>query len=169
MKKIYAGIGARSTPEKYLELMEHVSHELSPSWMLRSGGALGADSAFERGALDKEIHLPWNSYNNHWDGQDGAIVPEIIPAVAAIAEQYHPNWRALTGGAKAMMYRNVTVILGVRLDSHVNMVVCWTKDGKLVGGTSQAMRIAYAYDIPVYNLALESDITRLAKIMNKLR
>jgi hypothetical protein len=32
-------------------------------------------------------------------------------------------------------------------------VVCWTPGGLLKGGTAQAMRIAHAYGIPVFNLA----------------
>lgn len=165
MNKLYAGIGARDTPADVLDLMETISQQLSPNWTLRSGGARGADEAFERGALEKEIHLPWNSYNDHWVGRDGSMVPEFIDATKAIAQQYHPNWKAVSDGAKSMMYRNVTIVLGVRLEQHVSMVICWTKDGKLVGGTSQALRIAYAYDIPVFNLAIEEDITRFAKVM----
>lgn len=45
-------------------------------------------------------------------------------------------------------------MLGPKLDSPVNFVVCWTSDGKASGGTGQALRIAAdpAYAIPVFNL-----------------
>lgn len=164
--KIYAGIGARQTPFEQLDLMAHIASELGSSWLLRSGGAVGADATFERNAGAKEIHLPWNSYNKHWDGRDGAIVPAFTQRIQDIAKTHHPVWEQLSVGAKQMMCRNVTIVLGEHLDKYVDMVVCWTKNGKLVGGTSQAMRIAYAYDIPVFNLAIEMDITRLVKHIN---
>ena len=61
---IYAGIGARKTPGGVLVLMREVGAILArDGWMLRSGGAEGADSAFEAGAKSaggaREIFLPW--------------------------------------------------------------------------------------------------------------
>lgn len=161
--KIYAGIGARDTPPEYLELMTHIAQDLGPNWMLRSGGATGADSAFAAGAEHKEVHLPWNSYNNQWEGRDGAIVPTINPRAYEIAAKHHPYWYGLRDSAKTLMCRNVTIVLGQNLDDYAKMIICWTKDGRLVGGTSQAMRVAFDYDIPVFNLALEEDIKRLIK------
>lgn len=47
---IYAGIGSRSTPDDVIDKMhvlgEHFAHK---GWLLRSGAADGADSAFEHG------------------------------------------------------------------------------------------------------------------------
>lgn len=50
MMKIYAGIGSRKTPKKILEQMRNISSFLAKEgYTLRSGGADGADSAFEDG------------------------------------------------------------------------------------------------------------------------
>jgi len=51
MTKYYAGIGARSTPQNILDIMTNLAHKLSEKeYILRSGGALGADMAFDEGS-----------------------------------------------------------------------------------------------------------------------
>ena len=45
----YAGIGSRRTPPELLDEMEVLGRQLAiADYVLRSGGAKGADSAFER-------------------------------------------------------------------------------------------------------------------------
>ena len=47
---LYAGVGARKTPADVLGWMERIAAGMATQgWTLRSGGARGADSAFERG------------------------------------------------------------------------------------------------------------------------
>ena len=51
MPRFYAGIGARATPPEILNLMTRAAFALTKrGYVLRSGHAIGADSAFERGA-----------------------------------------------------------------------------------------------------------------------
>lgn len=64
--------------------------------------------------------------------------------------------------------RNVCQILGADLHTPVQMVICWTKGGKLVGGTAQALRIARANNIPIFNLALDSSGPALMEFLNEL-
>jgi len=46
----YAGIGSRSTPDNVLGIMEKLGIVLAKKgFILRSGGADGADKAFEKG------------------------------------------------------------------------------------------------------------------------
>ena len=60
----YAGIGSRETPKNKCRLMTKIAKILSGKYTLRSGGADGADSAFEAGAGDnKQIFLPSNYFN----------------------------------------------------------------------------------------------------------
>ncbi|NYZ25158.1 hypothetical protein HND93_36125, partial [Azospirillum sp. ROY-1-1-2] len=64
----YAGIGSRETPPAVLEVMAAVGERLAQlGWVLRSGGAVGADQAFERGCDRvggrKEIFLPWPGFD----------------------------------------------------------------------------------------------------------
>ena len=62
----YTGIGSRKTPKTILKLFTEVAIYLSKQgYILRSGGAKGADQAFERGAAKKEIYLPWRNFENN--------------------------------------------------------------------------------------------------------
>ena len=60
----FAGIGSRSTPDHVLQAMRKVAHRLAEmGYTLLSGGAAGADSAFEEGCFGrKEIYLPWTGF-----------------------------------------------------------------------------------------------------------
>ncbi len=147
----YTGIGSRSTPQNVIFQMEDLSKYLCGcGWVLRSGGAKGADQAFERGAdaacRRKEIFLPSG---------------EIPDQAYEIAAQHHPAWGGLPPYVKKLHARNVQQILGQNLELPSKFVICWTPDGaetkttKETGGTGQAIRVANTYNVPVYNLANE--------------
>ena len=60
----YAGIGSRKTPVHILSKMRRVAERLEVrGYTLRSGGADGADTAFEEGCKRKEIFLPQPGFN----------------------------------------------------------------------------------------------------------
>jgi hypothetical protein len=147
----YAGIGSRETPVDKLVLMTKIAHDLSyHGWVLRSGGARGADTAFENGVRGnrKEIWLPWLGFN----GNRSPWTPR--PDAYGMAEFYHPNWAACTKAARDMHARNCHQVLGPDLRTKSAFVVCWTPDGLGSGGTGQAIRVARAHHIPVYDLAI---------------
>ena len=148
--KTYAGIGSRETPTDILHLMTAIAKRLATyDYVLRSGAAPGADSAFELGApTDKvEIYLPWKGFNGH---PSKLCYPSN--EALAMAEQFHPNWNACSRGARALHARNCHQILGRDLNDPVDFVVCWTRGGSGTGGTGQALRIARAHSIPIYDL-----------------
>lgn len=149
---IYAGIGARATPHSTLRLMTSIARWLAAlGWVLRSGGAMGADRAFEAGAEGKEIFLP----------------TEPIPEAAfTLTSRFHPNWTACSAFARAAHARNAQIILGRDLNAPVSMVICWTPNAEVVGGTGQALRIAAAYEIPIINLANDDARSRILKWVN---
>lgn len=162
MTMIYAGIGSRETPAEILSEMQDIGQALETrKWMLRSGGAKGADTAFLSRAATYENHLPWSGYNGHSLTDKRNIVPELTQEIIDIAARFHPAWERLSRPVKILMCRNVTIVLGQKLDQHAKMVVCWTPNGRLIGGTSHGMKIAMAYDIPVFNLANFSDGKKL--------
>lgn len=161
--RAYAGIGSRETPEDVLLIMRNLGYvHAKLGWTLRSGGAEGADSAFEQGAFQgmeldvlepwPEIFLPWEGFNGRPVGPDHL---EPLPAAYEIAEQFHPAWDRLTQGGKRLHARNAHQILGPGLDNLSEFVVCWTPGGKGGGGTGQALRMARHYEIPIYDLATE--------------
>lgn len=164
MNKIYTGIGSRRTPEKVCLLMTRISRYLSNrNWVLRSGGANGADTAFENGADKKQIFLPWKNFNNN-----NSPFFNIDMGARRIASEFHPNWNSLSHGAKCLHARNVYQVLGLDLDSPSQFVICWTSDGKPSGGTGQAIRIAQAFEIPVYNLYNQEDVYLLSEKLKSL-
>jgi hypothetical protein len=150
-KYYYAGIGSRKTPEHVLEFMTQTAKLLSEyPFILRTGGAEGADIAFESGALlsgKLEVYLPWKRFNGlMYDTYD------ICDDAMKLAEQYHPRFQFLKPGAKKLMARNGYQVLGKRLNDPVEFVICYTPKASGSGGTGQAIRIARDYNIPVYDL-----------------
>lgn len=150
----YAGIGSTDTPKSIQKQMTGIATQLSEEgWTLRSGGAPGADQAFEKGAGDnKQIFLPWRLFNQ-------SDSPYFEPPQQAydIAAYYHPTWHKLMYKIKRMMARNVQQVFGLELDQPCEVVLCWTPDGaetrttRETGGTGQAIRIAIDWDIPIIN------------------
>lgn len=147
----YAGIGSRETPEGVLDLFIKVAEYLAKKkFILRSGGAKGADLAFEKGCNNvngiSEIYLPWNGF----EGSKSKLIVKGCKAFE-IAEQYHPYWNNLSQGARKLQARNTHQVLGWKLNEPSDFIICWTKNGSGSGGTGQALRIAKAYNIPVFD------------------
>lgn len=142
----YAGIGSRSTPQDVLDLMTQIAERLNRDhFILRSGGAKGADTAFEMGADVCEIFL----------------ARDATAESMAIAAQVHPAWERCNDYARKLHGRNAFQVLGRNLDSKVSFVICWTPGAAAVGGTATAIRIAERHGIPVFNLADPATRNRL--------
>ena len=163
MKKAYAGIGSRKTPAHILDEMRGVGFCLGVlGWTLRSGGARGADEAFEQGCDEvrglKEIFYARDAN---------------APAIA-IAKRVHPMWYKLGAYAQKLHARNCFQILGANLNSPSSFVLCWTPDGangvsvatsRDSGGTGQAIRVAAAHLIPVINMYQKNWRDELAAVL----
>lgn len=158
MGKYYTGIGSRQTPPNVIAEMITAAIQFSnQGWTLRSGGADGADSAFERGHTGpKEIFLPFANFNRNTS-------PLTKPTETAfeIAAMIHPVWHKLSKVAKQLMARNVHQVLGQDLNTPSLCVVCWTPDGyngiqgsytQQTGGTGMAIELAARNLIPIFNL-----------------
>lgn len=169
----YAGIGSQKTPTHIQSIMRNIgAHLAAHGWTLRSGGANGADTAFEVGVDDylstqrnyggahyqqqKEIYLPWAGFNNN----PSQLYPRNIPfsdEEIAISMGHHPAWGKCSPSAKLMHQRNLRQMIGHQSVCGENVqvskfVVCWTEGGQMKGGTSQALRIAKALNVPIFNL-----------------
>lgn len=160
----YAGIGSRQTPSGVLAIMERVAEWLdAKNYVLRSGGARGADQAFMRGARTRcELYLPWPKYETEAveDAPWGFVLPEPSKEAMDLAERYHPAWSNCSQGARKLHARNMHILLGPQLLSPVSFIVCWTQGGRIQGGTGQAVRAAEDYQVPVINLGLGLDPAR---------
>lgn len=143
----YAGIGSREIPDDIKDMMTMYALKLRNDGLwLRSGGAKGADTAFEDGAGDMKQIFSAN------DATEEAI---------ETAEDYHPAWNRCGDSIKKLHGRNAMIILGDDLCHTVEFTVCWTKNGKDIGGTGLGIRISEGYDAKVYNLFHARDIAEL--------
>jgi len=146
----YTGIGSRKTPDDVLKQMTTLASNLElTGFTLRSGGAAGADSAFEAGVKDPknaDIYLPWHNFNNN---------PSAHQHAYDMAKHFHPNWNACSQAARKFHARNCYQVLGLDLKTPSQFVLCWTPNAKVAGGTGQALRIAEHYSISIFNLADE--------------
>lgn len=158
-RRYYAGIGSRETPDHILRLMVRLAvHYANLGYVLRSGGAGGADSAFEKGCNKaegaKEIYIPWRGFNGR-DSRERGVHDLVGLDALSLAEKFHPNWSACSQGARKLHARNCYQILGLDLKTPVEKVFCWTPGANGGGGTGQAIRLARAHGIPIIDLADE--------------
>lgn len=159
----YAGIGSRETPQPVLDRMERIGKILAKAgWVLRSGAAPGADSAFERGCVQaegqREIFIPWDGFQDRRSLVESGVylVPMLRHREAEeIAARNHKGWNWLKQGARKLHIRNVCQVLGFDLQTPVELVICWTAGGSGQGGTGQALRIAAEQEIPIFDLGAE--------------
>lgn len=158
--KYYAGIGARATPTEVCHLMREFAQHAAQTFILRSGGANGADKAFEAGCNQGggqcQIFLPWALFNSH-----PSIFTEPNEQAYGFARRVHPFFHNMKPATKRLVARNMHQILGPNLDDPVDFVICWTPDGceshlkynpRITGGTGSAIALASLCDIPVYNI-----------------
>lgn len=155
--RYYTGIGSRSTPEPILTQIKDIAAVLEQlGYTLRSGGATGADAAFEAGVSDpknKVILRPRHSTS----------------AAEELAAKIHPMWSACNEHARKLHGRNVQLVLGELLDIPSEFLIAYTKDGVAQGGTRTGLVLAHQRDIPTFNLAIREDIIRLGAFLNTLR
>lgn len=62
------------------------------------------------------------------------------------------HWNNCNEWSRGMHSRNCHQILGWDLESPVDAVICWTPEGKVVGGTATALKLAMKAGIPIFNL-----------------
>lgn len=166
MIKYVTGIGSRSTPlEIQATMREIASYFRQLNIILRSGGAEGADKAFEQGVDDelgqKEIYLPWKGFNKSQSPLYG-----VCEKALAMASTIHPNWDACSQGAKLLHGRNCYQVLGKNLDTPSDLLICWTENGEVKGGTATAIKLAIKSRIPVFNLAIEGDYKKVLTVLS---
>lgn len=166
----YAGIGSRSTPPEVRLVMTRLAEALNyEGWMLRSGGADGADTAFEMGIQfphNHQVFLPGRHFNGRSSDDIGMYDASSLPAFAEAlktVEKYHPAPHRLSAFARKLMARNAMQVLGPDLQTPSSFVIAWTPGGRLEGGTSQAIRIATDYSIPVFNLGVPEILGSLSE------
>jgi hypothetical protein len=138
---------------------------------LRTGDAVGADSAFLMGALEglegkdrKEIlklieaYVPYTKKGRLADYHIRPR-PDQLAELERILKATHPKPEALYGYGRELMARNALQLLGRDLNDPSDFLIGMLKPKHLrvkewdVGGTGQAFRLAKERDIPIFDLA----------------
>lgn len=134
--------------------MTEVAAKLSErSFKLRSGAAIGADTAFRKGAKYEHIYYP----------------SDVTKESMQMAESFHGLWNSLNMFGKRLHGRNPFQVLGSDLKSPSKFLICWTSDGCIchadrtirTGGTGTAISIASENNIQVFNLKREDHLRRI--------
>lgn len=91
--------------------------------------------------------MPYKNFNRN-DSPFFTVTKEA----RLLAKHFHPAWEHLGDKGRDFMGRNAYQVLGLGLCTPVDFIVCWTPNGRMEGGTGQALRMANHYRIPVINL-----------------
>ncbi len=167
--KYYTGVGSRETPTYVKTLMTGVARMLEgKGYTLRSGGAKGADYAFEIGTSTPDIY----SVSKKHKPVSGK--PSIIPDLEKYRELakkccLHYN-NIHSQYAKDLHTRNICQVIGhhegiVRSD----FLLAYTLNGDYVGGTTTAIRCAERFDVPVFNFGTYDCIEKMDERMEKIK
>lgn len=180
--RYWTGVGSRKTPADILEIMTRIGRKLTDiGWVLRSGDAPGADSAFYAGCLLSEqfenfkpvVYLAGSPirgrYHNPRMGFYDATRYETWGDARVIALRLRGSWDGIGGEeisewAKGMHTRNVMQVLGDSLIEPSRFLICWAppvgKRGYVKGGTATAVKLALEAGIDVINLATDEGYNR---------
>lgn len=182
---IYTLIGSRSTPKEIMDLMEKFAYKAaSKDYIVRSGGADGADTCAELGVKRylkdnnlgehrqsdlMEIYLPWNNFNKRDSDEEGYYTLSNLPnknLAYKLAEETHPAWDRCSNGAKSLHARNTMQILGDTLDKPSRFILCYgesEKKGNVIpkGGTRTACKLGEKHGVEIFNLYLEEHRKRV--------
>lgn len=173
---IYTGVGSRKVPSDISFLLSCLSSLLeSKGYILRSGGAIGCDTAFENGVQsnnNKHIYLTKadkfsNQFIRYTDNQIRNARMFIID------NNVHPMWINLGKYDKELHTRNIFQVLGVDMNIKSKFLICWTRDGahsidectRSTGGTATAIKVACLNNIPVFNLGYKPHFDRIISFL----
>lgn len=163
MSKFYTGVGSRKAPQHILQLMEQIAQKLARKDLtLRSGGAKGADLAFEHGCDlatgKKEIFYAKDATLAARQMLNDILTPSHIQALTR-------------GGWLDLHARNCMQVLGRTLNMPAEVLICWTPDGatsatecsRTTGGTGTAIKLASKHNIRVCNLQRPMELQKWQK------
>lgn len=147
----FAGVGSRETPEPVLGLMREIGGQLAgDGWRLRTGEAVGADSAFREGV--EAAGLEGEIFTIKPRPDIPGSVFDLRPVHQRMLNSVHPKPERLSETGRKLMARNGSQVFGTNFREPSDLVICWTVGGKGGGGTGQAIRLARSVGIPVLDL-----------------
>lgn len=154
--KFYAGIGSRQTPYCECTKMASIASFLEGrGYILRSGGAEGADKAFESGVFQPSMKEIFRFSTCTMEAEEEA-------------GKVHPAWHMCNAHVRKLHGRNAQIILGKKLNMPVSFVIAYALDPNK-GGTSLGIRLAKKYGIPVFNMAHREGVAELGAFLVSIR
>lgn len=159
MTLVYTGIGSREAPDTALQVAYKLAFYLAHHGLtLRSGGAVGMDTAFATGATNR-----MGLTQGHYPRRDGLL--EVFRPEDAQPWCYEEVSKHLDPGSTldrmrpfvaGLLARNMQQVLGRDGAAKSAFVLYWTPvaDGtaRNAGGTRYAVRCAKAHGVPSLNL-----------------
>ncbi len=163
---IYTGIGASETPTSALPTLNKLGFFLAVRGLvLRSGGAAGADSAFEAGARAGLAAVAERTGRPAPDQLEIFRPEDVQPwCLEELVNHLDPGVRLATMRpfVRGLLARDMQQVLGRDGKRPSLFVLYWTQtlDGtdRRAGGTRYAVRCAQAHGIPTLNV-LDTDFS----------
>lgn len=179
MARFYTGVGSRKTPWYICNIMTTLASILeSQNFILRSGGAEGADQAFEKGVSNPDNKMSFLEQALFVEnGKNILYLKEQIQEarIYIFNNNIHSIWLRLPEKHKSMHTRNIFQVLGLDMNEPSKFTVCWTPDkakklndtSRKTGGTGTAIGTSSHNNIPVYNLACKDDLNKILNYIYK--
>jgi hypothetical protein len=132
----WTGVGSQKTPPQVGQVMTRLSAYFETlRFVLRTGGASGADTYFYNGLNRKndntlQMFHPWKGFSS--SGSDDHYRAHYPQNKAfEMMEEIHPKPRLLTQAGRKLHARNIHQVLGPDLDHPIKsaFLVCWTPGG----------------------------------------
>lgn len=171
----YSGVGSRETPIEICNLMTKIASKLeqnsSFNYILRSGRAIGADKAFEKGIKNSKNKCIYTIQNFDFSPENYEFCKSEILSVL----DSNLNFDNYGKNAQILILRDVNQVLGSKNTNleKSKFLICWTKHANYYakppnacGGTRFAVRIALKHGIPVFNLLIKEDRERIEKFLS---
>jgi hypothetical protein len=192
MFKFYTGIGGRNTPKEICKQFTIIAGQLETlGFILRSGGAEGADTAFELGVKEdknKNIYLPWKGFNGN-DSElflSGIKEFPITEFEINLTKEIYTRFDFVSEPTQLMHIRNLYQVFGTQVkeilypefgvvDPHMakaftsQFIIAWTdRPENDTGGTQFGLHVAKKYDIPTYNFYYREQENKFYDFLNTL-
>lgn len=174
----WTGVGSRETPIEICNLMTKIASKLEQNtknteydYILRSGRAIGADKAFEKGIKNSKNKCIYTIENFDFSPENYEMCKSEILSIL----DSNLNFDNYGKNAQILILRDVNQVLGSKNTNleKSKFLICWTKHvnyyakpPNACGGTRFAVRIALKHGIPVFNLLIKEDRERIEKFLS---
>lgn len=174
--KYWTGIGSREVPAHITLMLQKVARYMSDNGhTLRSGGAAGSDTIFQK-EVDPEltqIWIPWKGFNKVCKDGNHVVISDKSFNIARdfyLDTGIIPWFDRMKQGAQKLHARNYFQVVGKEGLGEPKSEVCIyyaeMNGDEPKGGTRSAVMVARHFGIPCYNLGISSDLDKLDKYLD---